>query len=319
MGKLFNSYVLIVLFSMILILNMTYFKIYGIPDPSLKVKIVYPYKNSSFTINDNMQVKGTSKYTPDFNCTVSLIINDKKPYTPVIPKGINGTKDFTKWEFVIDKNYTLVNGTNKITAKNYCLKSNSSVFYSVLFNISSKSNIVSNQTSNLNGTSASNTATNEVAKNVTIPSPSVSNIVSNQTSNLNGTSASNTATNELAKNVTIPSPSVSNIVSNQTSNLNGTSASNTATNELAKNVTIPSPSVSNIVAEPEDLKINKNFIPNFTASLNTICCQSLNHEEQKLPKVSDGLLKKVSADSSPDKPITASEAPAKEKKEEKGA
>jgi hypothetical protein len=136
MRKLFNPYVLIVLFSMILILNITYFKIYGISDPYLKVKIVYPYKNSSFTINDNMQVKGTSKYNPDLNCTVSLVINDKKPYTAVVPKGINGTKDFTKWEFVIDKNDTLYNGTNKITAKNYCLKSDSSVFYSVLFNVS---------------------------------------------------------------------------------------------------------------------------------------------------------------------------------------
>src|SRR5678809_179554 len=122
MRKLFNSYLLIVLFSVILILNITYFKIYGVPDPYLKVKIVYPYKNSNFTINDNMQVKGTAKYNPDSNCTVSLIVNDKKPYTAVVPKGTNGTKDFTKWGFVIDKNDTLFNGTNKITAKNYCLK-----------------------------------------------------------------------------------------------------------------------------------------------------------------------------------------------------
>src|SRR5919107_4490264 len=167
MRKLFNPYVLIVLFSMILILNITYFKIYGIPDPSLKVKIVYPYKNSSFTINDNMQVKGTSKYNPDLDCSVSLIINDKKPYTVVTPKGINGTKDFTKWEFVIDKEDTLFNGTNKITAKNYCSRSNSSVFYSVLFNVFPESGLVPNSTSNLNSTNSTNNLTaNDPVKKV---------------------------------------------------------------------------------------------------------------------------------------------------------
>ena len=196
MRKLFNSYVLIVLFSMILILNITYFKIYGLPDPSLKVKIAYPYKNSNFTINDNMLVKGTSKYNPDLNCVVSLIINDKKPYTVVIPKGTNGTKDFTKWEFVIDKKDTLFYGKNKITAKNHCLNSDSSVFNSVFFNISSPSNIVPNQTSNLNGTNANSTATNDLIGKASAQ-PSASNIVQNQASNLNGTNANSTATNDL--------------------------------------------------------------------------------------------------------------------------
>ena len=227
MRKLFNPYVLIVIFSMLLILNITYFKIYGIPDPSLKVKIVYPHKNSSFTINDNMQVKGMSKYNPDLNCTVSLIINDKKPYTAVMPKGINGTKDFTKWEFVIDEKGMLFNGTNKMTAKNYCLKSDSSVFYSVLFNISSKSDIVSNHTSNLNGTSGTNKmATSDLINKASTPPPSKSSIVSNHTSNLNGTSGTNkTATSDLINKASTPPPSKSSIVSNHTSNLNGTSSS----------------------------------------------------------------------------------------------
>jgi hypothetical protein len=227
---------------MILILNITYFKIYGLPDPSINVKVLYPYKNSTFTINDNLQVKGTSKYNPDLNCVVSLIINDKKPYTVVTPTGINGTKDFTKWEFVIDKNDTLFNGTNKITAKNHCLNSDSSVFNSVFFNISSATNIVSNQTSNLNGTNANNTATNDLISKASAQ-----------------------------------------------------------------------PSATNIVSNSDDLIISKNFIPNLTAASNTLCCQNLVSEGQKLPKVSDGLFKKVSADSSLNNTSSASEPAAQGK------
>jgi hypothetical protein len=126
---------------------MVYSDTFGIIDSSFKVKITYPHKNDTIAIKDKVTVEGISNYTPDMNCSVSLIINNKKPYSVVNPKGNNGSNDFTKWNFVIDNNdkkNNLDNGINKITAKNYCLKSKSSVFNSIFFNMSSQSGILPN-------------------------------------------------------------------------------------------------------------------------------------------------------------------------------
>ncbi len=118
--------------------SMINFYTFGITDSSFDVKITYPYKNDTIAIKDKMTVEGVSNYAPEMDCNISLIINNKKPYTEVQPKGNNGSSDFTKWDFVIgdDKKYNLINGTNKITAKNYCIKSKSSVFNSIFFNLS---------------------------------------------------------------------------------------------------------------------------------------------------------------------------------------
>ncbi|MEJ7640623.1 MAG: hypothetical protein WKF36_00345, partial [Candidatus Nitrosocosmicus sp.] len=114
---------------------------FGISDPSFNVKIIHPYKNDTLSSKENILVKGISTYDPSQDCSVSLIVNNKKPYFLVTPKGNNGTSDFTQWEFVIDKNspkhYLIEDGVNKITAKNYCLKTLSSAFYSIFFNLSS--------------------------------------------------------------------------------------------------------------------------------------------------------------------------------------
>jgi hypothetical protein len=119
---------------------LNYYESFGISSPSFNVKITQPYKNDTVAYKDKLLIIGVSKYNPSFECTVSLIVNNKKPYYLVTPKGNNGSNDFTKWEFVIDKNIQkakLFEGSNKITAKNYCSKSKTSAFYSILFNISS--------------------------------------------------------------------------------------------------------------------------------------------------------------------------------------
>ena len=131
---------LIVTLSFILLDNLNYSNSFGISDPSFNVKIIHPYKNDTLTNKENILVNGIASYDSSQDCSVSLIVNNKKPYFLVTPKGNNGTSDFTQWEFVIDKNSTkhkLIDGVNKITAKNYCLKSLSSAFYSIFFNMSS--------------------------------------------------------------------------------------------------------------------------------------------------------------------------------------
>src|SRR3989337_683301 len=131
---------LIVSLSFILLNNFNYSNSFGISDPSFNVKIIHPNKNDTLTSKESILVKGTATYDSGLDCSVSLIVNNKKPYLLVTPKGNNGTNDFTQWEYVIDKNSTkhkLIDGLNKITAKNYCPKSLSSAFYSIFFNLSS--------------------------------------------------------------------------------------------------------------------------------------------------------------------------------------
>src|SRR5919112_1088544 len=116
---------LIVSLSFILLNNLNFSNSFGISDPSFNVKIIPPYKNDTLTNNENILVKGIATYDSSLDCSVSLIVNNKKPYFLVTPKGNNGTSDFTQWEYIIDINSTkhkLIDGMNKITAKNYCLK-----------------------------------------------------------------------------------------------------------------------------------------------------------------------------------------------------
>ncbi len=131
---------MIVPLSFILLNNLNYSNSFGISDPSFNVKIIHPYKNDTLSKKENILVKGIANYNSSQDCSISVIVNNKKPYILVTPKGNNGTSDFSQWEYVIDKNSTkhkLIDGVNKITAKNYCLNSLSTAFYSVFFNLSS--------------------------------------------------------------------------------------------------------------------------------------------------------------------------------------
>jgi hypothetical protein len=55
------------------------------------------------------------------NCSVSVIVNNLKPYQNAVAKGPGGSNDFSQWEFVLSNNYThVINGENKITSKLLC-------------------------------------------------------------------------------------------------------------------------------------------------------------------------------------------------------
>ncbi|MBA3976948.1 MAG: hypothetical protein H0X50_01970 [Nitrosopumilus sp.] len=169
------SILFVALSTMILLINLNYSNSFGIADSSFNVKIIHPYKNDTLSNKENILVKGISTYNSSLDCSVSLIVNNKKPYSLVTPKGNNGTGDYTKWEFVIDKNVQkdkLIDGINKITAKNYCLKPMYSAFYSIFFNLSSTMDI-SNQ-GDVKGAhiAAANASTTSTTSTTTTPSPS---------------------------------------------------------------------------------------------------------------------------------------------------
>jgi len=188
------SILFVALSTMILLINLNYSNSFGIADSSFNVKIIHPYKNDTLSNKENILVKGISTYNSSLDCSVSLIVNNKKPYSLVTPKGNNGTGDYTKWEFVIDKNVQkdkLIDGINKITAKNYCLKPMYSAFYSIFFNLSSTMDI-SNQGDVKGAHIAAANASTSATTITTTPSPS---------------SPANASTSATTTTTTTPSPS----------------------------------------------------------------------------------------------------------------
>jgi hypothetical protein len=68
------------------------------------------------------------------NCSVSVIVNNLRPYQSAIAKGSAGMNDYSQWEFGLRPNYTqIIEGENKITAKLVC-QSASPRWYSVFIN-----------------------------------------------------------------------------------------------------------------------------------------------------------------------------------------
>ena len=68
------------------------------------------------------------------NCSVSVIVNNVRPYQTAIAKGTDGINDFSQWEFALRTNYTqIIEGENKITSKLACTSAPSR-WYSVFVN-----------------------------------------------------------------------------------------------------------------------------------------------------------------------------------------
>ncbi len=139
MNKIF-AICLLIFATIVLISNSLVVISYALQDKSFSIKILSPSKAQKFDVFDKIIIKGISNYNKDNDCTVSIILNNKKPYQEAIPIGNNnGSTDFSKWEFTINKDsdkFVLVDGVNKVTAKNYCNRTNSAVYYSTTFNTS---------------------------------------------------------------------------------------------------------------------------------------------------------------------------------------
>ncbi|MDQ4073220.1 MAG: hypothetical protein M3162_02825 [Thermoproteota archaeon] len=139
MNKIF-AICLLIFATIVLISNSLVVISYALQDKSFSIKILSPSKAQKFDVFDKIIIKGISNYNKDNDCAVSIILNNKKPYQEAIPIGNNnGSTDFSKWEFTINKDsdkFVLVDGVNKVTAKNYCNRTNSAVYYSTTFNTS---------------------------------------------------------------------------------------------------------------------------------------------------------------------------------------
>src|SRR5690349_3762007 len=96
------------------------------------VKIISPTKNQQVPIGKDLTISGTSIDNLTSSCQVSVIVNSIKPYQPATATGTGGTKDYSKWNFILTSKYTTIKQgpNNKITAKYTCTNNPSVVSYS---------------------------------------------------------------------------------------------------------------------------------------------------------------------------------------------
>ena len=101
------------------------------------VKITFPHKGQQFRVGSNIFVSGISSPPPGVShtsCTVSVLLNDVKPYQKTVALGHGGKDDYSVWHYNITHKYaSLKQGQNKITSKITCIASPSNLtkFYSV--------------------------------------------------------------------------------------------------------------------------------------------------------------------------------------------
>ena len=104
------------------------------PIPTETIKIVKPVTTQNVSSQDELIISGQSSDNNLKNCSVTVIVNDVKPYQNAVAKGSGGATDFSEWEFVLHSNYTHINaGDNKITSKLLCASA-SPRWYSVFVN-----------------------------------------------------------------------------------------------------------------------------------------------------------------------------------------
>jgi hypothetical protein len=83
------------------------------------VKIVSPSSGENIGANNTLIFRGVSSDNSSSDCQVSIILNDIRPYQPVIPIKQD---DYSSWTFTLSTSYTAIkDGDNKATAKITCL------------------------------------------------------------------------------------------------------------------------------------------------------------------------------------------------------
>lgn len=93
-------------------------------DPT-DIEIVYPNSDQTAGIESNLEISGISNYDPSSVCSVSVIVNDIKPYKKTIPTGGDKMSEYFSWKYVIEPSSNPIRqGDNKITARLLCAGEN---------------------------------------------------------------------------------------------------------------------------------------------------------------------------------------------------
>jgi hypothetical protein len=89
--------------------------------PAETIKIVNPITTQNVSTGGELIISGLSSDNTLKDCSVSVIVNDVRPYQIAVAKGTGGINDFSQWEFVLRTSYTqIIEGENKITSKLTC-------------------------------------------------------------------------------------------------------------------------------------------------------------------------------------------------------
>ena len=89
---------------------------------SMGIKILSP-KSGKEIPDGNLTIFGTSTDTEKSNCSVSVDLNNQKPFQKAKATGPYGDNDFSSWTFTYSTAYhTIENGINDITSKLECIE-----------------------------------------------------------------------------------------------------------------------------------------------------------------------------------------------------
>ena len=89
--------------------------------PTETIKIANPITTQNVSTEGELIISGVSSDNTLKDCSISVIVNDVRPYQIAIAKGTGGINDFSQWEFVLRTSYTqIIEGENKITSKLTC-------------------------------------------------------------------------------------------------------------------------------------------------------------------------------------------------------
>ena len=76
------------------------------PVSNESVKIVSPVEGQQVPIGEELIASGESSDDISKDCTVTVIVNNIKPYHTASATGASGPEDYSKWSFTLSSNYT---------------------------------------------------------------------------------------------------------------------------------------------------------------------------------------------------------------------
>jgi hypothetical protein len=107
------------LFLLALTASPSQYNVFGQAVKLPSVKIVSPSPGENIGANNTLIFRGVSSDNSSSDCQVSIILNDIRPYQPVVPIKQD---DYSSWTFTLGTSYTAIkDGDNKATAKITCL------------------------------------------------------------------------------------------------------------------------------------------------------------------------------------------------------
>ena len=84
------------------------------------IKITSPSKGQRVPVG-NINISGISSANATNHCTVSVIVNNVRPYQQATPTGNKIQNEYSNWTFTVSSKYTSIKeGINRITAKYSC-------------------------------------------------------------------------------------------------------------------------------------------------------------------------------------------------------